>query len=151
MKKKELTRAQRHARIRFGAAQAYTQQVLADPCQREAYAELAAPLQRRADKIIMSDFLNPPEVRRIDLSGYRGQPGDVIRVLAFDDVEVVSVEVLLTTAGGTVLERGPAVKIHGVFRYTATIALPPGERITITAIAKDRPGHEGRGTVEFVG
>ena len=143
------SRALRHVRIRFAAAQAYAKQVLSDPCQREAYDHLAKALNRRADKIIAGDFLNRPVVHRIDVTQYRGRAGDSVAVIATDDVEVVSVEVLLTTPAGTVLERGPATKTHGVWRYAATINIPPGERITITATARDRPGHDGRATLDY--
>ena len=95
---KEPTKAQRAARFRFVAAQEYMKKVLADPCQAEAYDVLAKALKRRADKIVAGDFLNPPEVQRIDVGACHGQPG---------------------------------------------------ERITILAIAKDRPDHEGQGTVEY--
>lgn len=145
------TAGQRRARLRFAAAQEYMKRVLADPLQAEAYAVLAKALKRRADKIVAGDFLNPPEVQRIDLSGYHGLPGDGLAILAIDDVEVVSVEVVVTTAAGAVLERGAAAKVHGVWRYTVASALPPGDRVTITAIAKDRPGHEGTATVEYHG
>ena len=143
------SKALRKVRLRFAAAQEYAKAVLKDPCQREAYDHLAKALNRRADKIIAGDFLNPPVVHRIDLTQYRGRPGDSIAVIATDDVEVVSVEVVLTTAAGTVLERGPAAKTHGVWRYTASIAIPPGEHVTITAVARDRPAHEGRATVDY--
>jgi hypothetical protein len=33
--------------------------------------------------------MTPPVVTRIDISGYQRQPGDTIRILAIDDVEVV--------------------------------------------------------------
>lgn len=145
----EPSQAQLAQRKRFTAAQAYMKQVLADPCQREAYEAMARALGRRADKLVAGDFLNPPVVDRIDLSGYHGQPGDLIRVLATDDVEVVSVEVVLKTAAGAVLERGPATKLHGVWRYAATLPAPAGQRITIHATAKDRPGHDGRGEVPY--
>ena len=45
------------------------------------------------------------------------------------------------------LEAGPCAKVHGVWRYAATAAVPTGKRITIAAVAKDRPGHEGRGEI----
>jgi len=98
---------------------------------------------------VTSDYLTPPEVRRIDLSGYRGQPGDFVRVIAVDDVEVVSVGVSIQSANGTVLEQGAARKIHGVWRYTATQAMPVDETMNITATAVDRPGNEASASVAY--
>lgn len=143
------TPAQVARRERFAAAVRYAQAVLADPYQREHYNELAKERGRRADKLLTSDFLTPPEVRRIDLSAYRGQPGDLIRIIAVDDVEVVSVDVALHTAAGALLEQGPARKVHGVWLYATTTAAPVGERLTCTATAQDRPGNMATGTAVY--
>jgi hypothetical protein len=140
----EPTGQQLAQRDRFAAAQAYRREVLADPSQQRVYMALGKQLGRRYDKIVESDFLTPPEVEHIELADYHGRAGDVIRVIAIDDVEVVSVHVALTTGNGAVLEQGPAAKVHGVWVYTATTAKPEGEKLTITATAKDRPGHEAQ-------
>src|SRR5581483_8258437 len=101
----------------------------------------------RADKLVAADFLNPPVVEEIDASEYEGQPGGLIRVIATDDVEVVSVGVAIRTASGVLVEDGSATKLHGVWRYVATGAAPAGAPLVITATAKDRPGHSGVGRV----
>jgi hypothetical protein len=141
--------AQRKQRDRFTAAGEYAREVLADPCQRREYEALALERGRRADKLIASDFLTPPVVNEIDLSGYRGRIGDLIRVRATDDLEVVSVMVTVRTGGGGKLEEGPATKQHGVWRYLTTAARPSGETVTITATAKDRPGNGGDAVVSY--
>src|SRR4051812_25051123 len=86
-------------RTRFREAVAYAKKVLADPCQNEVYAELARLRGRRADKLLTSDYLTPPEIRRIDLSSFHGKAGNRIRVIAFDDIEVVGVSVRIESAG----------------------------------------------------
>jgi hypothetical protein len=88
-------------------------------------------------------------VERVELSGYRGQPGGVIAVIATDDLEVVSVGVAIHTQSGGVVERGAAAKTHGVWRYAATATAPAGEPLTIVVTATDRPGHEGSRTVSY--
>ena len=138
------SRAQQAQRDRFKEATWYARRVLADPCQLEAYQALGRQLKRRADKLVTSDFLTPPVVDRIDVSSYQGQAGDIIRVLATDDVEVVSVDVVVQAAD-VLIERGPAAKVHGVWCYTATTAAPAGAALTITATAKDRPGNVASG------
>ena len=143
--------AQTKQRRRFAHANEYAKSVLADPCRRGAYEHLARLLNRRYDRLVASDFLTPPEVEHIELSEYHGQVGDVIRVLAFDDVEVVSVDVALHTAAGALVEKGRAAKEHGVWLYTATAAAPAGETLTITATARDRPGHPGVGSTTYSG
>lgn len=141
--------AQLKQRQRFSRANEYSRSVLADPCHRMAYEALAKSLNRRMDRMVASDYLTPPEVRHIELSGYHGQPGDVIRVVAVDDVEVVSVHVELRTAADTILEQGAATPRHGVWNYSATIAPPPGEKLTITATAADRPGNKATASVAY--
>ena len=143
------TAAQLQQRERFAAAVRYAQTVLEDPWQREIYAELAKERGRRADKLLTSDFLTPPGVRRIDLTTYRAQPGDVIRIIAVDDIEVVSVAVALRTAAGVLVEQGAARKVHGVWLYAATAAAPAGERITCSVTAQDRPGNTTVGTAVY--
>jgi hypothetical protein len=143
------TPAQLAQRERFRLAGAYATRVLADPFQRRVYETMAASLNRRADKIVAADFLTPPVVETIDLSAYRGKIGDVIRIIATDDIEVVSVNVAIQTAAGNTFEQGAASKVHGVWIYTATIDAPAGERLAITATAKDRPGHDGTKTMAW--
>ena len=144
-KSRRPTAAQKSQRERFSGAMAYAKRVLSDPCQLEAYQALGRQLNRRADKLVTSDFLTPPVVDRIDVSGYQGQAGGKIRVLATDDVEVVSVEVAIQAAGDVAVERGAATKVHGVWCYTATKSAPTGLALTITATAKDRPGNVASG------
>jgi hypothetical protein len=141
--------AQQKQRERFAAASYYAREILADPCQRRAYEALARDRNRRADKLLTSDFLTPPIIDEIDLSGYRGRVGDIIRVRATDDIEVVGVQVSVQTAAGLKLEEGPAKNVHGVWRYIATTALPPGDTVTIIATAKDRPGNDGVGRASY--
>lgn len=136
-------------RERFAQAVEYARKVLQDPWQREVYAELAKERGRRADKLVTSDFLTPPEVRRVDLTAYRGQPGGTIRIIAVDDIEVVDVRVTIQSSAGAVLEQGAARKVHGVWLYTATVAAPAGERLTVAATARDRPGNETTGTAVY--
>lgn len=68
------------------------------------------------------------------------------RIIATDDTEVVSVEVAIQMAAGDVVERGGAGKVHGVWLYLAKCDAPAGARLTVTATAKDRPGHAGART-----
>jgi hypothetical protein len=138
--------AQQAQRERFALAADYARRVLTDPWQRKIYERIAAERNRRVDKLLMSDFLTPPVVEEIGVSGFRGHAGDVVRVLASDDIAVTSVEVAIETASGAPVEKGSAANIHGVWCYTARVAAPAGEATVIRATARDRPGNEGRGT-----
>lgn len=143
--------AQQAQRERFALAREYAKQVLADPWQRQAYDQQAKRRNRRTDLLVVSDFLTPPVVELIDVSGFHRTAGGTIRILAEDDVEVVSVEVTIQTASGTLLERGFAVPVHGVWCYRNTTGAPAGESLTVTATARDRPGHAGVKSVTVPG
>src|SRR5205814_4811537 len=101
---REMSPSQQAQRERFAEAGRYARQVLSDPWQRRSYEKLAQERSRRADLLVISDFLTPPRVEEIDVSGYQRQPGGIIRILAFDDIEVVSVEVTIRTAAGVRVE-----------------------------------------------
>ena len=141
--------AQQRQRERFTQAAEYARQVLSDPHQREIYEALAKERNRRVDKMLASDFLTPPVVSRIDVSKYQRLPGGVIRILATDDIEVVSVEVKIESTAGSLIEQGAATKIHGVWCYHSSATSPAAESLTITATATDRPGHCGSHSVSY--
>ena len=138
--------AQQAQRGKFALARAYAKRVLADPWQRQAYAKIAKRSNRRVDLLVMSDFLTPPVVEVLDVSGYQRQPGGTIRILAEDDIEVVSVEVTIETISGQSIERGFATSVHGVWCYRATTSAPTDVALIVTVIALDRPGHGGTAT-----
>jgi hypothetical protein len=47
---------------------------------------------RTAFNTAVADFLNAPDIDTIDLSGYTGQPGDLIRITVTDDYKVQEVK-----------------------------------------------------------
>jgi hypothetical protein len=69
-----------------------------------------------------------------------------IRVITSDDIEVVAVEIAIHTSAGVRLEHGDAAQVHGVWCYRTSSSEPAGEPLVVTAVARDRPGHEGRQT-----
>ena len=145
----EESAAQSRQRDRFAEAIAYARRVLADPLQRQWYTEFARARGRRADKVLVSDYLTAPEIRQVDLTGYHGQPGDLIRAMAEDDIEVVEVKVTIATSAGEKLEEGLAARVHGIWQYVATTAAAAGADLRITLAAKDRPGNVTAAAVTY--
>lgn len=145
---KKASTKQQAGRQRFADARAYAKEVMADPRKREIYVRLGQLAGRQPDKLLTSDFLTPPEITQVDLSDYRGQAGDPIYVFAFDDIEVVSVEVALQNAAGAAWETGAAGADHGVWCYRPRAAAPAGERISVVVTARDRPGNATSVTVQ---
>lgn len=144
---KKASSKQQAGRQRFADARAYAKEVMADPRKREIYIRLGKLTGRQPDKLLTSDFLTPPQIARVDLTAYHGRAGDPIYVLAFDDIEVVSVEVALQNAAGATWETGAARIDHGVWCYRTHAAAPAGERISVVVTARDRPGNATTATV----
>jgi hypothetical protein len=94
----------------------------------------------------MADYLNPPTVDVVDLVGYHGAPGDSIVVRASDKIGVAAVNVAIRAEDLTVLEEGAATLENGTWVYRATTARAPGQPVTVTATALDRPGRTGSKT-----
>lgn len=137
------TPAQLVVRDRFKAAAAYAGAVLADPVLQPRYAAAARARGISLFAFALGDFLRPPVVQAIDASGYHGVAGDLIKVEASDDFEVVAVGLVIRDASDAVLEQGPAALVEGRWTYTARAVVGRGESVTIEATATDRPGHTG--------
>lgn len=137
-------------REQFRAAAAYAKAAVADPVLGPRYAAAAAAVKQQAYAFALGDYLNPPEVRAIDASGYHGAIGDPIKVLATDGFEVTGVTVILRSAADAVLEQGAAVLVDGVWRYAATTVVAIGTSVAIEAVATDRPGHTGARTLALL-
>lgn len=142
--------AQQAIREQFRAAAAYAKAVFADPVRRPPYEAAAKVKGTSLFAFVMGDFLNPPEVAAIDAASYHGHIGDLVKVTALDDFEVVGVDIVIRNAASVVLEQGAAALIGGQWTYAATVAVPAGDTVTIEAVAKDRPGHPGTKTVPWV-
>lgn len=111
--------------------------------RQPVYTERAVGTPRTAYNLAIADWLHAPEILVVKLDDWNGRPGQIIRVLADDDVLVTRVTVEITGADGTLVEQGSAVRAAGLWwEYTSTRAAGPGARIGISAW--DLPGHEGK-------
>ena len=141
------TVGQRNSRDRFRAAHAYASAVLADPLRREMYQKLGAARNQPPNALLISNFLTPPTIDRIEKNGYDGRAGHDIKVIATDAVEVVEVTVQLRTADGTMIESGSAVKDHGIWVYRTTANVPAGTSWRIEITARNRARAEAKATI----
>ncbi len=139
MSEKPRTEKQIHWQLRFKAASAFAQSVKNSPDLLAFYGPLAKARKQRMRELVLSDAFDPPKIESIDLSTYTGQPGSIISVRATDKFGVVAVKVDLS--GGGVADCGCAVSDGGLWRYTATIAMPAGQPVTVRVTASDRPGN----------
>ena len=133
------------AQRRFLVATQYAKYQNSVPELRELYATGITDNKRTAFAVAVSDFLNAPEIESINASKYRGAIGDPIIVSAFDDFKVVGVRVMITDAGGSMLEEGDAAQDKAkpsLWIYQCTVANAALAGTTINAIAVDTAGNE---------
>ena len=132
-------------RKHFAHAAVYAKQSLLDPDKLAAYTaksrEGVAPYV-----VALTDYLRPPYVDEVDVSGYRGNPGDKICVSAYDDFQLTGVGVQIFDPAGNVLEEGDCVYnvSSGRYDFTVTVPVPKLRGVTITATARDLPAHTGK-------
>jgi hypothetical protein len=136
--------AQLTQRKSFGKASVYANSALADEAMGTFYEARAEESNTTARALCMGDYLNAPTMDDLDFSRYHGQVGDRIQITTYDDVGVVEVIVKLAKADGTLIEYGKAVEKYpdsGFWEYVASMPVPLGTHIFISAEAFDRPGN----------
>ena len=129
-------------RERLKLAAVYARNVIDDPSLLAKYtakAHKGMPPFRLA----MNDFLRPPYIHKVDTSGYHGNPGDKITVIAGDDFKLDTVAVNISDTDGNTIEEGACVFTMptGNYEYTAQEQLPDLSGIIVFASAKDTPGN----------
>ena len=132
-------------RKHFAHASQYATQSLLDPDKLAAYT--AKSRDGLAPYVVaLTDYLHPPYVDEVEISGYRGNPGDKICVSAYDDFMITGVGVQIFDPAGNMLEEGDCVfnLSSGMYDFTVTVAVQKLRGVTITATARDLPGHTGK-------
>jgi hypothetical protein len=138
----ERTEKQQANSGRFLAAQQYAATALTDPLLKAAY-KAACRGHQNPRNLAIRDAMRPPVVESINLDGYTGKPGQIVRVKATDDFRVVEVKVSLRGPGGELIEEGLAElsSADDEWRYTARVQVPSGQSVSVLAVAKDGPGN----------
>jgi hypothetical protein len=110
--------------------------------QQPEYKETAAAKGKTPYIVAVADFLNAPDIESIDLTGYSGKAGNIIRITVTDDFSVKEVGVRITNADGSLVEEGYAQPSAGYeWRYTATAANDTLAGDKIEVFASDTPGN----------
>lgn len=136
---RKFTDAQAAQQQKFGEAVAYAR----DTSTKEpVYEEKAAGTSKNAFNAATADFLHPPEILEIDLSGYTGKTGEVIRTRVQDDVKVNKVSIVISTDADQLIEQGAAAADTGLWWKYTTTANAPGSNVKVIVHAWDLPGHE---------
>ena len=121
--------------------------VLADPLQRLVYQKLGADRKRPPNALLVSNFLTPPVIERIERAAYQGRVGGLIRIVALDPIEVTAVAVTIRGPDGSRIESGDADREHGVWTYRATVDAPANTPLQIEVSARNRARAEATQTL----
>jgi hypothetical protein len=127
---------------RFQHAVEYAKNAIRDPELKRKY-ELKAGKGRSAYNMALADFLHPPEILEVDLSGYSGKVGQTIRITVTDDFYVKNVSIQIHRQNGKLVEEGEAKQTDGeliwIYEACATTRLA-GNKITV--VASDYAGNK---------
>lgn len=136
------TQGQLNARKRFKLAARYARNILQDPDMLIAYSAQARD-GITPYVLAVTDYLKPPVIDSINLSGFSGNPGDKIVVDASDDFAITEVFVQIAGPTGNVYDQGPCTldQKTGLYEFVTTVAVPSLTGVTVTARAIDIPGH----------
>ena len=113
------------------------------PAMREFYERIATERDSKPYTVAFTDFLVEPSFKPLDLSGYKGEVGNLIKIRAVDDIGLAEVEVTLTAIDGTQLEKGKAIESGvgtGQWTYIASTPVSLGADIFIKVVGYDHAG-----------
>jgi hypothetical protein len=138
--------AQLANQAKFAKANKYSKAVKNDPQRSEDYSEKKKKTKYKdVYHAAMSDYMTKPKVKKVDLTTYRGHPGNVISILAWDKFRVETVSVMILNTKGQLIEKGTAVARsfsgNTEWDYKATVENADyiGGRVEIRIT--DRPGN----------
>ena len=144
-KNTKATVAQQANNEKFKAAAQYAKNIRFDSKVWKKYEAMAlASPGKSAYNVAIADFFNVPEVMKIDTSTYLGQPGQKI-VIQMNPADLLEqVKVTITSADGTILEKGSTVVSNKEGKYSYKIKewnhTIPGTIIQVYAV--DYPGNK---------
>jgi hypothetical protein len=134
----------------FKKASRYARSVYSDPFLMNIY-ERKTSKSLTVYKLALSDFLNPPQIHKIDASGYKGKIGNKILVDVCNRFGLKQVKITITDTNGEFIEEGNCIlDTFGIlWEYTVTSERSPLPGTTIIATVYDYPGHKGVGILKL--
>ncbi len=140
--------AQRANRELFRKATQYAVDAMKNPGFKDIYTRLAGK-HSKPFNMAMADYLMAPEISNINISGYGGKPGDVIRMLASDNGYISWVHVRILKEN-VVIEEGRAIERVGVgYVYTVKEVNANVVGCVVEIRARDMAGRETVVSVEI--
>lgn len=141
---KERTAKQQANNSNFQRAVIYAKKALADPVAKQMYKAKVGK-GKSAYNLALADFLHAPKILKVDLSGYSGKAGEVIRIEVIDDFAVKAVKLGIHRQDGTLEEEGDALQTEDNldWTYIARITIISLVEIKIVVTATDYSGNLG--------
>ena len=131
-------------RERFLEAAIYSKSVQLDP-ELKALYESSLIEGKTVYIMAMTDFLNSPTIKNVEINNYSGSGGSTIAMRVTDDFMVKQVEVTITNLSGGTLEQGnAALQPNGLDWHYITTSDSTGEVGKIIITATDNPGNISR-------
>jgi hypothetical protein len=130
---------------RFRRAVQYAKSAIANPVMRDIY-KAKAPKGKSAYNMALADFLHAPVIQEVDVTGYSGKVGELIKLKVIDDFEVKSVNIKIHKKNGDLQEEGAAVRSSDQMEW-AYVVKNSNRRLIgskVTVIANDNPGNTTR-------
>ena len=127
---------------RFGQASLWAKALLTAPPTKAAYKK-ARHGHLTPHNVAVSDFMIAPVIESVGLESYTGQPGELIRIVATDDLKVTQMAVAIRKVAGNPIAKGPAERspLDDKWLYTSRTQIRPGTNMVIEATAVDLPGN----------
>jgi hypothetical protein len=140
---KRPSRKQLEWRLKFRAASHYAKKILKDP-ERLLFYTSKLRNGLTTYNLALKDILNPPSIRKIDTSGYHGNPGDKIRITADDIFALAEVKVRIVGPDRSIAEQGVCAfnLPTGTYDYSVGTVISDLSGVTVKVTARDMPGNE---------
>ncbi|MGC3943754.1 MAG: hypothetical protein QM762_04300 [Chryseolinea sp.] len=147
-KRERSTEKQLDQQHRFKDATTYAKNVNANPQSKALYEKGINDNKFSAYAVALSDHLNPPQIKDINVLMYTGEPGELIRVRAFDDFKVKSVTITIMR-DDVIIEKGNAEPRgkKGLWRMTTSVRNASAPGTVFTVVAEDYAGNTARKSV----
>ena len=135
----------------LGVTVLYAKGQMQNPTAKAEYEALLSEDNRNPYAVAVADFLNAPDINKIDLSNYTGNKGDTIRIQVTDDFMVMSVSVRIENPDGSLVETGNAIQQPNVIDWlctaTAKNTTVAGDKIIVRATDKSGNMHTQEQTI----
>jgi hypothetical protein len=135
---------QKENRQKFKMASNFAKRMMQDPLKKEEYKQLAKTMNLpNAYTTAVTEYMRKPEIHSVDLEGYSGGANQEITISASKKgFEIESVEVIVISDKGEVVEQGKATKNdRDKYSYSSKRFVPVSKSLQVLVRARERTGN----------